>query len=215
MNRKLILALFFIMMGCSYAHPAASCTDMTLADACGPLPGSASLYWSDDSPSASADTTYLVRLDADPGWIFSGAVIHQVTRHGSDLYIDHQSVWPSHDVAESDFENWMECQARAGYSVPLISEMRVASDESFGFVAAASIRELDSSTRVVVRNTDLLAAPGASCEAAGPASIRLLRLDGFACEEVEAVRIDHLVHEDDWSGHRCFYWVGELPPPLS
>ncbi len=56
--------------------------------------------------------------------------------------------------------------------------MRVTSDESFGFVAAASVRELDGSARALVRNTDLLAVPGASCEAFGPASIRLLRLDG-------------------------------------
>lgn len=213
MNSKPILSLLFIfMVGCSYAHPPASCVDIPLASECGPLPGSVSLYWSDDSPSAAADATYLVRLDADPGWILTGAVIHQVARDGSGLYIDHQSVWPSHDMAPSEFENWMECQARAGYSVPLISEMRVTEDESFGFVAAASVRELDGSDRALVRNTDLLAAPGASCEAVGPASIRLLRLDGFACDEVEAVRIDRIVREDDWSGLRCFYWVGEIPP---
>lgn len=213
MNSKPILSLLFIVMvGCSYAHPPASCNDIALASECGPLPGSASLYWDDDSPSAAADSTYLVRLDADPGWILTGAVIHQVARDGSDLYIDHQSVWPTHDAAPTDFESWMECQARAGYSVPLISEIRVTADESFGFVAAASVRELDGSDRALVRNTDLLAAPGASCEAVGPASIRLLRLDGFACDEVEAVRIDWVIREDDWSGHRCFYWVGEIPP---
>lgn len=213
MNSKLILLLFSIIMtGCSYAHPPASCTDTALADACGPLPGSASLYWSDDSPSVAADTTYLVRLDADPGWILTGAVIHQVLHNESDLYIDHQSVWPPHDASLADFESWMECQARAGYSTPLISEMRVLGDESFGFVAAASVRELDGSARMLIRNTDLLAPPGSGCESEGPASIRLLRLDGFSCDEVEAVRIDRVIREDDWSGHRCFYWVGEIPP---
>lgn len=208
------LLSFFLMVlsGCSYAHPPASCDDIALATECGPPPGSASLYWSDDSPSVSADVTYLVRLDADPGWILSGAVIHQVTRDGSGLRIDHQSVWPALETASSEFESWMACQAHAGYSVPLISEMRIRSDESFGFVAAVSLRELDGSVRAQVRNTDLLAAPGASCESAGPASIRLLRLDGSACDEVEAVRIDRVIREDDWSGHRCFYWVGEIPP---
>lgn len=211
-SRSVLASFSLVIAGCYDSHQPARCAEIALASECGPAPDGVSLYWSDDNSSVSADTTYLVRLDADPGWIFSGAVIHQVARDGDGLYIDHLSVWPPHDVGASDFESWMACQARAGYAVPLIAEIRVASHESFGFVAAASVRELDGSASALVRNTNLLAAPGDVCEVAGPASIRMLRLDGFACEDVAAVRIDRMIREDDWSGSRCFYWVGELPP---